>query len=373
MPEINIFDKARKQISPCQDDSILYIDETAERILHFFFSRRRRPDFGDIRDAFSALGSLDQRVASLTDFDWQDFTKLQMYVLHYSLRYIPRVQLNIIEILNKLINNSDVSIYLYDIGVGPGTTTVAFLTLIKRLYNIHNNCNSGTEFFIKQIHITHSDKNEGALRRSKVIFDHMINYENLDLQIPVTLKTEQVDFDQVDINLWLEKLDNSANVVNIICSFNTLNEIDVEKFNQLATNITQLSISKNTYFFLGEYHSKQIIQNKVQSRTISSIPSENPKSLFNKYHGDRTNRHPGVWSWMIAWPPSAPSAPPAPSDHGPSLVDTLATNLINEITETIVDEIVETISNSEGSDTARTGPPRESRDRSESYLDDSPF
>ncbi|MFZ4386306.1 MAG: hypothetical protein ACOYOM_15360, partial [Chloroflexota bacterium] len=72
MPEINIFDKARKQISPCQDDSILYIDETAERILHFFFSRRRRPDFGDIRDAFSALGSGEQRVASLTDFDWQD-------------------------------------------------------------------------------------------------------------------------------------------------------------------------------------------------------------------------------------------------------------------------------------------------------------
>lgn len=317
MPEINIFDEARKLISPYQDDSILYIDETAERILHFFFRLRRRPDFGDILNAFSALGSREQRVASLTDFNWQDFTNLQMYIIKYCLKYIPRVQLNLIEILEQFMSHSNISVSLYDIGVGPGTTTVAFLTLIKRLYDIHNNCNSGTEFFIKQIHITHSDKNKGALYRSKQIFDHMIAYKNLDLQIPVNLSEEQVDFDQVDTNLWLEKLDNSANVVNIICSFNTLNEIDVETFNQLVSNIQTLRISQNTCILLGEYYSRIRLPNRVRSTIDSHILREDPKSLFDKFYYGLPNEFPGDWWWGISWPPAAPSTPPAPSDHGP--------------------------------------------------------
>ena len=201
----------------------------------------------------------------------------------------------------------------------------------------------------------------------------MIAYRNLDLQIPVTLSTENVDFDNVDTNLWLEKLDNSGNVVNIICSFNTLNEINMEKFYQLATNITQLSISTNTYFLLGEYYSRINLLNRVRSRIKSSIPIEDPKSLFNKYHVRLANEFPGDWYWEIVWPLTAPSTPPAPSDHGPLLVDPVATKLKNEIKRKFVYEIVEKISNSEGSGTARTGPPRESRDDIASYLDDSPF
>lgn len=299
MPEINIFDEARQLISPKQDNSILYIDEKSERILNFFFRFRNRSDFGDILNAYRSLGAGEQRVVQLTNFDWYDLTKLQMYIIKYCLKYIPRVQLNLIEILEKFMSHSNISVYLYDIGVGPGTTTVAFLTLIRRLYYIHNKSSSHTEFFIKKVHIIHSDKSKTALYRSKQIFDHMITCKNLDLQIPVNLSTEEVDFDQVDTNVWLKKLDNSGNVVNIICSFNTLNEINIEKFNQLAINITQLSISKHTYFLLGEYYSKIGLKNKLRSKIDSHILREDPKSLFNKFYYGLPDEFPGDWYWEI--------------------------------------------------------------------------
>jgi len=301
MPEINIFDEARKQISPLQDDSLLYIDETAERILHFFFKLRRRSDFGDIRETYRQLGTGEEKVRNLTNFDWYNFTKLQMYILHYSLKYIPRVQLNILSILKKLPEVKYRTIFVYDIGIGPGTTAIAFLTLFEKLLQFHNVLNSNDKsniFSIKRIHIIYIDKNLLALDRCESILDHMIKFRKTVLSIPVTYEKKHLDVDELDISLWFSTLNITNNSdIHLFCSFNTLQEIDLQTFCDLKANIQQ-SANKYTHLILGEYLSRHPLRCVLKSDVKSLIDRSDPQSLYNNYNSGLPENILFDWRWQ---------------------------------------------------------------------------
>jgi len=291
-----------------------------------------------------------QRIINITNINWSSSLERRCYINQYMKRYVSFINKWLV---NNSISNNNSIINFVDIGCGPGTASIAFLNYIYFHQEKFPN--------LRKVEIMLIDHKNNACEAAKQIILDFRNFWFLEESqshirgIQITIKLQCVS-DNLDNIIITPKVDYFM-CCNVICELNTT----------ALDNLFRLLNATSAEFFVSDC----VLWRKFDAfsvRCVNYLPNEENIPLDN-------NRNITLKWFDRILPPirRAPSTPPAPSDHGPSLVDTLATNLINEIKEEIVDEIVETISNSEGSETPRTGPLWESRDRSESYLDDSPF
>ena len=273
---------------------------------------------------------------NITNIDWSCLLERRLYINQYMKRYV-----NLFNnwCKSRQISNNNRVVNFIDIGCGPGTASLAFLNYIYFHKNKFPNleeikitlvdhkpeaCEAATEMIRDFTSFWFLERSQPHIRNIQITIESKCVSDNLDLDNIII--THEVDY------LWC---------CNVICELNTT----------ALDNLSSLLKATSAEFFVSDC----VLWRKFDAfslRCVGYLPNEVNIPLDN-------NRNITLKWFDRILPPirRAPSTPPAPSDHGPSLVDTLATNLINEIKENIVDEIVETISNSEGSETPRTGPP----------------
>jgi len=279
-------------------------------------------DYSVFGPEFDNLNSDQQnRIVKITNINWSSSLERRCYINQYMKRYVNFINKWLVD--NNISNNSNI-IKFVDIGCGPGTASIAFLNYIyfhqERFPNLRN---------IEIILIDH--KNNACEAAKKIILDFtnfwfLVGSQSHIRSVQITINSQCVsdNLDNINIPGFVDYLMCS----NVVC-----------ELNNFALDVLRRIISTTQGVFL---FSDCVLFDKFDQFCLS-----NNKSAL-RYIQD------GI---TLKWFDRGAT----PSDHGPSLADTLATKLKNKIIEKvkekIVDEIDEAISNSEDSETPRTGPP----------------
>ena len=274
-------------------------------------------DYSVFGPGFYNLNAHQQnKIVKITNINWSSSLERRCYINQYMKRYVSFINKWLVN--NGISNNNNI-INFVDIGCGPGTASIAFLNYIYFHQEKFPN--------LRKVEIMLIDHKNTACEAAKQIILDFTNFWFLErnqphihsIQITIKLQCVSDNLDNINITDRIDYLICS----NVVCE---LNNFALDMLCKVISTTQGVFLFSDCVLF-DKFDQFCLKNNKYASRYI----------------------HDGI---TLKWFDSGAT----PSDHGPSSVNPLATKL-----------------KSEGSGTARTGPPRESRDRSESYLDDSPF
>jgi len=247
--EVEILENIKSSVISSPTSNELTLIAESERLIKHVFSKTS-PDTPEEQkkywecivergNALLTATSLE-RIKLLTDIQWSDSVHCMQYFLYYTSQYVPRIQLDLINIIIKFNTINEISVI--DIGVGPGTTFVALMSLLEK-YNYMVG-HSNKQGYVKQINYYFLDKNIDALEVAK---KHVKHYRDCfpETKIKTSVESEMFIFGIDNFNNCI----SSNNTIITVC--NVLAEIKPDQRSSVANAFSNLPT--NTSVMLAEF------------------------------------------------------------------------------------------------------------------------
>lgn len=240
--EVEILKTLKNKIIKDLSSQELRLSSESDKFIKYVFNKTRPAEL-EMRDQYwdrivdrgcALFSNHTERIQLLTDIQWSDQVHCMQYFLYYTSQYVPRIQLDFIDILIKC--NTVNEVVVIDIGVGPGTTFVALFSLLEK-YNYMVK-RSNKKSYVEQIKYYLLDSNTQAL---EVAQKHVKYYKDCfpETKITTTEVCKKFELGKDNINSITSENNIIVAVYNVLAELSTEQQIFVAKsFSNLPTNMS---------------------------------------------------------------------------------------------------------------------------------------